>query len=87
MLDGAIKALTTNSVEDAEKVLLTEDEVDDLTERLRQNHIDRLGKASCNVRSGIVFLDIISNLEKIGDHIANVAQAVIGKLQWDTARQ
>ena len=87
MLSNVIKALTANSVEDAKKVLLTEDEVDDLTEKLRQNHIDRLGKASCNVRSGIVFLDIISNLEKIGDHIANVAQAVIGKLQWDTARQ
>jgi len=87
MLDGAIKALTTNSVEDAEKILLIEDEVDDLTEKLRQNHIDRLGRAACNVRSGIVFLDIISNLEKIGDHITNVAQAVIGKLQWDTAHQ
>ncbi len=86
MLDGAIKALTTNSVEDAKKVLLIEDEVDDLTERLRQNHIDRLGKRVCNVRSGIVFLDIISNLEKIGDHITNVAQAVMGRLQWDAAR-
>ena len=87
MLGGAIKALTTNSVEDAKKVLLTEDEVDDLTEKLRQNHIERLGKATCNVRSGIVFLDIISNLEKIGDHITNVAQAVIGRLQWDTVGQ
>jgi phosphate:Na+ symporter len=86
MIDGAIKALTTNSIEDAKKVLLIEDEVDDLTERLRQNHIERLGRAACNVRSGIVFLDIISNLEKIGDHITNVAQAVMGRLQWDTAR-
>ena len=86
MLESAINALAANSVEDAEKVLLIEHEVNDLTEKLRQNHIDRLGKAACNVRSGIIFLDIISNLEKIGDHITNVAQAVIGKLQWDTAR-
>ncbi len=85
MLDGAITALTTNSVKDAEKVLSTENEVDELTEKLRQNHIDRLGKRTCNVRSGIVFLDMISNLEKIGDHITNVAQAVIGRLQWDAS--
>ncbi len=84
MLDGAVKALSTNSAEDAEKILSVEDEVDELTEKLRQNHIDRLGKSACNVRSGIIFLDIISNLEKIGDHLSNVAQAITGRLQWDT---
>lgn len=31
--------------------------------------------------SGVVFLDIISNLEKIGDHLTNIAQAVIEGLQ------
>lgn len=82
MLDEAIKALTTNSVEDAEKILSVEKEVNELTEQLRQNHIDRLGRAACNVRSGIIFLDMISNFEKIGDHITNVAQAITGRLQW-----
>ena len=82
MIDGSIKALSTNSIEDAEGVLDIEIEVDELTEKLRQNHIDRLGKHECNVRSGIVFLDMVSNFEKIGDHIANVAQAVKGRLQW-----
>jgi len=82
MIDGSIKALSTNSIEDAKRVLDIELEVDALTEKLRQNHIDRLGKGDCNVRSGIIFLDMLSNFEKIGDHVANVAQAVKGRLQW-----
>lgn len=83
MADGVIKALSTNSAEEAAKVLEIEDEVNDLTDRLRQNHIDRLGKGECKVLSGIVFLDMISNFEKMGDHLTNVAEAVMGKLQWN----
>jgi len=85
MADGAIKALNTNSTKQAAKVLEIEDEVNDLTEKFRQNHIDRLGRRECNVRSGVVFLDMISNFEKIGDHFTNVAEAVIGRLQWNAA--
>ncbi|MBL7132168.1 MAG: hypothetical protein ISS45_12350, partial [Candidatus Omnitrophica bacterium] len=36
----------------------------------------------CNVFSGIVFLDTVSNFEKIGDHLTNIGQAVMGNLQW-----
>jgi len=87
MLDGAIKALNTNSINDAKEVLKIEDDVNELTEKLRQNHIERLGKGECKVRSGIVFLDMISNFEKIGDHVSNVAEAVMGRLQWDVVNQ
>lgn len=87
MLDGAIKALNTNSIKDAKGVIKIEDDINELTEKLRQNHIERLGKGECKVRSGIIFLDMISNFEKIGDHVTNVAEAVIGRLQWDAARQ
>ncbi|NQT95939.1 MAG: Na/Pi cotransporter family protein [Candidatus Omnitrophica bacterium] len=86
MSDSAIKALNTNSTEEAEKVLEIEKDVNFLTEKFRQNHIDRLGKGECNVRSGILFLDMISNFEKIGDHLTNVAQAVIGRLQWNAKK-
>lgn len=85
MAEAAIKALNTNSTDDAAKVLEIEEEVNALTDKLRQNHIDRLGKGECKVVSGIVFLDMVSNFEKIGDHLTNVAQAVMGRLQWTTA--
>lgn len=85
MADGVIKALTTNSKDDAAMVLDIEEDVNDFTEKLRQNHIDRLCTDQCMVRSGIVFLDMISNFEKIGDHLSNVAEAVMGRLQYSNA--
>jgi len=48
---------------------------------LKNNHVKRLEKGEYNVLSGIVFLDIISIFEKIGDHLTNVAQAVIESLK------
>ncbi|MFC1807147.1 Na/Pi cotransporter family protein [Candidatus Omnitrophota bacterium] len=83
MADGVTNALGTNSIDDAAKVLEIEDEINELTDKFRKNHIERLGKGECSVRSGIVFLDMVSNFEKIGDHLTNVAQAVMGRLQWN----
>jgi phosphate:Na+ symporter len=83
IMELAFEALTDNSVEKSEAVLALEYKVNELTELFRKNHIDRLTQNKCNVLSGIVFLDIISNLEKIGDHVTNIAQAVMGRLQWD----
>lgn len=82
MCDKIMEALESNRVEDARVALEMEDEINKLTGILRQNHIQRLGDGKCFVLSGIVFLDMVSNFEKIGDHLANVAEAVAGRLQW-----
>jgi Na+/phosphate symporter len=37
--------------------------------------------------SGVIFLDFVNNLEKIGDHLTNVTQAVRGVLRWDKIRK
>ncbi|MFH1460065.1 MAG: Na/Pi cotransporter family protein [Candidatus Omnitrophota bacterium] len=81
-----INSLDTNDPEEAQAVLKLENQVDQLTFKLRENHISRLSQKKCNVLSGIIFLDMVSNFEKIGDHLTNVAQAVLGKLQWDRTR-
>lgn len=56
-----------------------EDEIDDLEERLRNNHISRLNTGECTVNSGLIFIDMLHNFEKIGDHTFNLAKAVVGK--------
>jgi phosphate:Na+ symporter len=53
--------------------------VDDLEEGLRNNHISRLNTGECAVLPGLIFIDMLHNFEKIGDHTYNVAEAVIGK--------
>jgi phosphate:Na+ symporter len=82
MAQATIKCLDTDKIDDAMAVLEMEKKVNKTTQTLRDNHIKRLSRGKCKVLSGIVFLDMVSNFEKIADHFTNVAQAVAGKLQW-----
>ena len=54
-----------------------EQEIDDLEKLHRQEHIDRLNCGSCTPRSGTVFIEILSNLERVADHSTNVAYSVL----------
>ena len=44
---------------------------------LRKTHIRRLNEGRCETNAGIIFLDIISNLERVSDHSSNIALAVL----------
>ncbi len=81
MISCAINALNLNNADEAKLVLEQECQVNTLRDRLKDSHMQRLEKGECNVLSGVVFLDMISNFEKIGDHLNNVAQAAIEGLQ------
>ncbi len=50
-----------------------------MEETLRNNHSERLNRGECKVNSGLIFLDMVHNFEKIGDHSFNIAEAVVGK--------
>ncbi|MEE0419613.1 MAG: Na/Pi cotransporter family protein [Lachnospiraceae bacterium] len=75
----AMKAREEESVEAAVKVGKYEDMVDNMEEELREKHIERLSKQLCNPTNGVVFLDIISNLERISDHAYNLAGYVMSE--------
>ncbi len=66
-------------MDDANKVVKYEDMVDNLEEELREKHIERLSRQLCNPTSGVAFLDIISNLERISDHAYNLAGYVMSE--------
>lgn len=83
MIDCSIKALQMNDTNEAKFIIEQECQINVTRDRLKNNHTRRLEEGQCNVLSGVVFLDIISNFEKIGDHLNNVAQAVIQGLQWE----
>lgn len=75
-LQIAVEARESGSLETAASVLVLEQSVDALEEELREKHIRRLSKGKCEPESGVVFLDIISNLERIADHATNIAEYV-----------
>ena len=69
----SINARQKGDMDDVRKVSQYEDEVDTLEEELREKHIERLSAGKCDPSAGVVFLDLISNLERISDHAYNIA--------------
>ncbi|MGN0159665.1 MAG: Na/Pi cotransporter family protein [Brotaphodocola sp.] len=76
----AIDARQNASMDAVRKVSQYEDEVDNLEEELREKHIERLSAGECVASAGVVFLDIISNLERVSDHAYNLAGYVKDEL-------
>ncbi|WP_432401653.1 Na/Pi cotransporter family protein [Wukongibacter sp. M2B1] len=73
----ALTALRSADMQMAQRVIEREGEIDHMEKMLRANHISRLNKQQCIPGSGVIFLDIISNLERIADHSSNIALAVM----------
>ncbi|SEN55316.1 phosphate:Na+ symporter [Amphibacillus marinus] len=75
----AIEALTHMDQTKAHAVVKHENEIDRMEKRFRKKHIIRLNEGKCSGSSGIVYVDILSNLERIGDHALNIAEMVLGE--------
>jgi len=73
----ALNALSTIDCDDCNLVLNRDKEIDNMFRVLRKNHIDRLNNRICEPNSGVIFLDTISNLERIGDHSSNIATTIL----------
>jgi len=70
----SLEVLKTDDIALSEKVLKYDDIIDDLEITLRKGHIERLSQGTCNGSYGATYLNIISNLERIGDHSVNIAK-------------
>ena len=66
--DGSRKALAL-----AEEV---EDQIDLFTERMAQNHVQRLTEGTCTPNAGAQYLELSSDAERVADHLINVAKSV-----------
>ena len=88
VLDMTVEAYVTQSVSLARSVEPLEEVVDTMKEQLKSRHIERLGEGGCTMQTGIHFLDIVHDLEKISDHCSNIAIYTIllveGAEEFDT---
>ena len=73
----ATEAFETENKQLARMVIVGDDEVDLMEKVLRKAHIERINTKRCFPPSGVIYLDVLSNLERIGDHATNVAQLVV----------
>ncbi|MDQ0299712.1 phosphate:Na+ symporter [Salibacterium salarium] len=76
-LHNAVTTLENDDIDGAQEVVKQEEQIDKLERKLRKKHILRLNEGKCSGSAGIVFVDILSNLERVGDHSVNIAEAVL----------
>ncbi len=82
MFERIIRALEDSDIQAAHQALDNENALNKMQVRLRRNHVQRMTDGACSAQSGLIFIDLVDNIEKIGDHLTNVAQSVIGGVQW-----
>lgn len=80
-LDNAIRTREFMDEDAFAKVVKYEDDVDNLETEIRDKHIIRLSKKKCDTESGVVYLDVISNLERISDHSLNIAEYSMSEIR------
>ena len=65
------------------KVPPLEEVIDELKAELRANHIDRVKRRQCSIEAGFIWSDLLTNLERVGDHCNNIATEIIDDLNYD----
>ena len=80
-IDMAIECVDKKDMDIVNKVRFYEDTVDELKRQCHKVHMQRLASGECNVVSGIIFLEVIGNLERIADHANNMADYVYEEIK------
>ena len=78
MVEKSTQALNGENLDLAHEVAgVLEERTDAMEKSLRHLHIQRLNEGLCAPAAGVIFIDIITNLERIGDHATNVAEIIL----------
>ncbi|MGM9548645.1 MAG: Na/Pi cotransporter family protein [Faecousia sp.] len=77
IVELSFRAFQDDDLETAYQVEPLEQVIDDLKEKLRVHHILRLQQGNCGIESGFVWSDLLTALERVGDHCSNIAGCII----------
>lgn len=73
----ACQALRENNLELAKQIQNRVSNIGKLEEEFRQNHIHRLNQGKCWPGSGVIYVEMLSNLERVAAHAANIAAVIL----------
>lgn len=82
-VDLSLLAFEKDDLAIALKVPPLEEVIDELKAILRANHIDRVKRRQCSIEAGFIWSDLLTNLERVGDHCNNIATEIIDDLNYD----
>lgn len=77
ILDLSLETFVNNDIEKAKLVEPLEQVIDKLKEKMRAKHILRLQQGECSIKSGFIWADLLTDLERVADHCSNIAICVI----------
>ena len=72
-----VEAFTTEQMNAITAIEPLEEVIDDLVAQLRESHAKRLQEGVCTVTSGISFIELLNNCERISDHCSNIAVYIV----------
>nr|WP_230872925.1 Na/Pi cotransporter family protein [Exiguobacterium sp. SRB7LM] len=76
-LEKSLQTLGSGDMIEARKVIEMEAKLDMLERQFRKNHVVRLNTGACDGQAGMFFVDMLSNLERIGDHAMNITEITL----------
>ncbi|MCX8064852.1 MAG: Na/Pi cotransporter family protein [Candidatus Hydrogenedentes bacterium] len=68
------ETLENGSTEGAKKAIHIGGRIEELVKQFTENHVHRLDKGECSVKAGVIFLDALGHLERVSDHVVNIAE-------------
>ena len=75
----AMEMFITQNPQKQDEILSLENSIDRMERELQQNHVKRMAKGKCSPMAGIIFTDLVTGLERIGDHSTNIAFSILEK--------
>lgn len=78
IIDMALDAFSQNDVGIARRIEPLEEIIDTMEDTLKFRHIKRLENGTCTIDAGVVFLEALTNIERISDHCSNIGVYIIG---------
>ena len=80
LYEDVIKAYKNKDADALARALRTEDEIDDFTNQMTENHIKRLHEKKCSPDVGSQYISLASNTERVADHFMNMGNAIKSQL-------
>lgn len=77
ILDESLDMFVTGNTTNMDEIVMLEDLLDQMERDLTSKHIHRLKEGKCSAQAGIYFSDVVSGLERVGDHAINIAFSLV----------
>jgi phosphate:Na+ symporter len=85
LVDNAFEVMVNNlnadwDIVSIDEANLKENAINNKRDEMRKEHFENMQKKDFNMESGMIFSNLFSNLEKVGDHVINVTEAITGQI-------